>query len=199
MVHHKQSSCRRVSLPYREDAWHQSGSSEWPRPQLQRSAGWSQGWQTGIRNKHRRCVTLCMSYMTRSDYLNVQYNQNLASHHWWSFNKIHIVLHYFKAISAQHYFARRLRFEVTAFHSHWDYFKHVWCLEPKLSTSHRWNSKEKIKQTGALIPKCHSTNCVWCSIIKVLNQSWGNDCFALCKWIICPCCGYLSSLHHIHI
>lgn len=109
MVHHKQSSCRRVSLPYREDAWHQSGSSEWPRPQLQRSAGWSQGWQTGIRNKHRRCVTLCMSYMTRSDYLNVQCNQNIASHHWWSFNKIHIVLHYFKAISAQHYFARRLR------------------------------------------------------------------------------------------
>lgn len=148
---------------------------------------------------NRRRVTLCMSYMTRTDYLNVQYNQNLASHHWWSFNKIHIVLHYFKAISAQHYFARRLRFEVTAFHSHWDYFKHVWCLEPKLSTSLRWNSKEKIKQTGALIPKCHSTNCVWCSIIKVLNQSWGNDCFALCKWIICPCCGYLSSLHHIHM
>lgn len=47
------------SSPYREDAWRQWGSSGWPHPPLQRWAGWSPGWQTGIVMTQSWCVTLC--------------------------------------------------------------------------------------------------------------------------------------------
>lgn len=48
----------KCSSPYREDAWRQWGSSGWLHPPLQRWAGWSPGWQTGMCYR-RWCVTLC--------------------------------------------------------------------------------------------------------------------------------------------